>query len=928
MAESALDRNLTTTAPRLRPRGEQPPPSSLDRKILGNLSLEHCAYIAVFAIAVFTRLYLLGVRPYHHDESIHAFFSWRITQAGPGDYQYDPVYHGPFLYYASALAMRLFGDSDFTGRLSAVAFGLGIVAFAWPLRRYLGRWGALSFLLLVTFSPSLSYFSRFLRHDIFMALFNLVAIYGFFRYGETRQARYLYLAGSGLAGAFCNKEDMYALAPVFGTSLAMMMAWEVVYAADWRTTLRGAVRETTGLLRQAAVPLVTTAIIFAVIWVVFYTSLLTHPKNWNSVTRALTYWWGQHEIKRIGGPWWYYFPDLTVYEPLIFFPALLLLLAPLVQAGTRETRSTRILAYGTFAAVIAFVVSLYVVPVDAPLILLAALVLAGPTLMRRWLPDRFTRFLTIWTLGNVGFYSWAQEKVPWLLVPILVPAALLAAIWFGRLIERRGLARLSTALVLGACSALTLWTLVASNYLYDAPRPDEPAAKRHAELLAYVQSTYDIHNVVMRRVEAIGSALGTGMQTRLAVSGNATWPLSWYLRHYQVNWSADVRSVDTPVVIVDPEATAALDKALLDKYDKTRFQIRGWWEPDWKKIDPGQVGMSAFRNVGHFLLTRETFSPVGSSDAVMYALKEAKPGTALAAVAVNPPPAPRGYGGAPSVLPPVEVWGGKGTAPGQFEEPRGLAIDATGNLYVVDSKNNRIQKLAPDGKPLLTWGREGQGAGEFKDPCGIAVGPDGSVYVADTWNHRVQKFDANGKFLLEWRQQAGFWGPRGIAVAADNSGVYVTDTGNKRVVSFDTNGKELTAWGHDGSKPGDFIEPVGIAVSDKGEVVVADTGNHRMQYFTPQGTFIKEHFVSGWEEFYTEPYIALLGSDVLVTDSFNHRCARYAGGTLVYSWGKSGSGRGDFNRPIGIATDGRGAVYVADTLNHRIQKFILPAAEK
>ena len=163
---------------------------------------------------------------------------------------------------------------------------------------------------------------------------------------------------------------------------------------------------------------------------------------------------------------------------------------------------------------------------------------------------------------------------------------------------------------------------------------------------------------------------------------------------------------------------------------------------------------------------------------------------------------------------------------------------------------------------------------------------------------------------------------------ADNSAVYVTDTGNKRVVSFDTNGKQLTMWGHDGSKPGEFIEPVGIAVAENGEVAVADTGNHRMQYFDLHGKFIREYFVSGWEEFYTEPYIALLGSDLLVTDSFNHRCGRYTGGNLVYSWGKSGSGRGDFNRPIGIATDKQGAVYVADTLNNRIQKFALPPVGK
>ena len=82
----------------------------------------------------------------------------------------------------------------------------------------------------------------------------------------------------------------------------------------------------------------------------------------------------------------------------------------------------------------------------------------------------------------------------------------------------------------------------------------------------------------------------------------------------------------------------------------------------------------------------------------MYVLKDIKPGMALAAVAVNPPPAARGYGGSPSFLQPVEAWGEKGTAPGQFNEPRGLAYDAGGNVYVADSKNSRMQKLGPNGK--------------------------------------------------------------------------------------------------------------------------------------------------------------------------------------------------------------------------------------
>src|SRR5713101_5733883 len=109
MAERAPVGNLTDSAARPQARAA-PAGSALDRVIIGTLTVERCLYIAVCAVAVVTRLYVLGARPYHHDESIHAFFSWKITDEGVGNYHYDPVYHGPVLYYATALAIRLFGD--------------------------------------------------------------------------------------------------------------------------------------------------------------------------------------------------------------------------------------------------------------------------------------------------------------------------------------------------------------------------------------------------------------------------------------------------------------------------------------------------------------------------------------------------------------------------------------------------------------------------------------------------------------------------------------------------------------------------------------------------------------------------------------------------------------------------------------------------
>ncbi len=280
----------------------------------------------------------------------------------------------------------------------------------------------------------------------------------------------------------------------------------------------------------------------------------------------------------------------------------------------------------------------------------------------------------------------------------------------------------------------------------------------------------------------------------------------------------------------------------------------------------------------------------------------------------------------------VGNWGREGSGDGEFRFPQGVAVDSSGNVYVADRNNDRMQKFTPGGVLLKKWGTNGEGEGEFEWPSGVAVDTSGNVYVADTSNHRIQKFTSEGVFLTEW----GNWGsgdgkfnePRGVAV--DGSGnVYVLDYVNQRIQKFTSQGAFLKKWGRPGSGDGEFHYPGGIAVDPVpggGNVYVAEDGdNHRIQKFTSEGAFLTKWGSWGEEDGQFEFPCGLAvdsSGNVYVTDPGNHRIQKFTSeGVFLKKWGTAGSGDGAFDSPLGVAVDTSGNVYVVEMGNNRIQKF-------
>src|SRR5262249_18479175 len=232
----------------LPPRVIQPPAEpvrSVDQPTRFVFTLEHFAYLGLFALALLTHLWGLGDRALHHDETLHAAYSWRLYM-GQG-FEHDPLLHGPFLYHIVALMYFLFGDNDFTARLSVALFGSVLVVMPFLIRRELGRGAALLASAYLLLSPAFLYIGRFVRHDMYAVVFELLTMISIVRYASTRRARWLYVGAAALGLMSTTMETFYLYLAIFGSLLALVFFWRV-----WRP----------GLILAGALGLVVVALVF------------------------------------------------------------------------------------------------------------------------------------------------------------------------------------------------------------------------------------------------------------------------------------------------------------------------------------------------------------------------------------------------------------------------------------------------------------------------------------------------------------------------------------------------------------------------------------------------------------------------------------------------------------------------------------------
>jgi uncharacterized protein (TIGR03663 family) len=513
---------------------------------------ELVAYAGIAAVALVLRVISLGAKPMHHDEGIHGWFTWRLF-TGEG-YEYDPAYHGPVQFYLYTLSSFALGPGDIAMRAVPVVLGSALVVLPWFLRDQLGRVAALTAAALLAISPSFVYVARFAREDTPTVFLTLALIVMTFRFLD-RPARWHPAAILGLlAASFATKETTYITVFVAGSFFIAALAFEAARARRRRRPLRDE-PIVAALCAPGLAGWAWGLTSFALVFTFLFSTFLLHPQGLrDGLTDSLGYWLSQHPVERGSQPRFFYLTLIPAYE---------LAIAALALVGVAES-------------------------------------FRRPTLLRAFL---------VWqAVLGLAVFSWAGERMPWLVVHVLLPLALLAGIGAAALWRARGRpARVAATAGAVLAVLVSLHGLTAVAYRGHA---------NPAELLVFTQTSVDVPPVrdrILERARRVHSA--TGEYPRMVVDawGGTGWPWAWYLRDLPVAFfdlSGDFDPDRWDVVVVSEPNHARVAPLLGDEFEGRRFHLREWWVVDWGAAGP--------RDLWRWFWLREPWSELAALDQWLY----------------------------------------------------------------------------------------------------------------------------------------------------------------------------------------------------------------------------------------------------------------------------------------------------------------------
>jgi len=275
--------------------------------------------------------------------------------------------------------------------------------------------------------------------------------------------------------------------------------------------------------------------------------------------------------------------------------------------------------------------------------------------------------------------------------------------------------------------------------------------------------------------------------------------------------------------------------------------------------------------------------------------------------------------------------------PDVFKLPKGMnfgpcscvAVNAKGQILVFNRSAHSLMKFDQRGNYIRSMAE-----GLFTNPHGLRVDAEDNIWATDTGSHIVVKMDPKGRILMvlgikgntaEWHPAGHLrcfnepndvaFGPKGEIYVSQGHG-----KGESRIHKFDAEGNFLTTWGGEGAAPGQFKQPHSIIIDPKGNLHVADRSNQRIQVFDAEGAFLRESKQPG-----TPCGLALMrsGKHIMMAHGHTGKIIKLdLNGKVLGATGGQGKGPNRYGEAHFLALDRKEDIYVADTLNWRVQKLV------
>jgi uncharacterized protein (TIGR03663 family) len=431
---------------------------SLSARVLGHRHF--LWYFFIFTAGLLLRWVMLDARPVHHDESLHYMYG-RYFFDFPEDnfHKYDPMLHGPILYNTLRLVYLTFGSSTWAGRAFICILGSLFIFTPFLFRKYLHERALLGLCAALALSPTLTFWTRFLREDMLQIWATFAVLYGV-TLARPQLKAFFVLAGFSLQ--WCIKANFFVHLAILVGFLVFECAWNLIV----RKKFEGLLAQTVRYVMAYEGQFIFAGFFASFIFVYFYTSGYRYTAGIldGLYRKSLLYWLNQHNIERIPGPFMFHVYQLSWYE-------LLFVVAVLYQAFLLYKNAAKQIQWAAGAGLLgALVLSHYSSTYQAPGVTnfeaalpwkflnlkdyfdvfgLFAIDVLGITLMvvhsvlvtvhHLSRQERALAFFGYFFTATLFTYSYLGEKVPWLAIYPFLTGVVYLVLFFDRFFQQNPL---------------------------------------------------------------------------------------------------------------------------------------------------------------------------------------------------------------------------------------------------------------------------------------------------------------------------------------------------------------------------------------------------------------------------------------------------------------------------------------------------------